>query len=154
YYKTGLAGSHEFQAGFFAEPRSTYDQTTFYVNNGFIIEDRAMNNPNDPSAGTFPFHRQYVDQLELTTRAARDRDAAFYVQDTWRPGERLTATVGVRFDFVKRVDQIFNITREDTRIVQPRVGFSYLVTRDAKNVLRGSFARVGEQMMGRDAVTT
>jgi hypothetical protein len=154
YYKTGLAGSHEFQTGFFAEPRSTYDQTTFYINNGFIIEERAMVNPNDASAGTFPFHRQYVDQLELPTRAARDRDAAFYVQDTWRPGERLTSTVGVRFDFVKRVDNIFNITRENSHIVQPRLGFSYLVTKDAKNVLRGSFARVGEQMMGRDAVTT
>src|SRR5262249_58795046 len=37
---------------------------------------------------------------------------------------------------------------------QPRLGFSYLVTRDARNVLRGSYVRVGEQMMGRDAVTT
>jgi hypothetical protein len=154
YYKTGLAGSHEFQTGFFAEPRSTYDQTTFYVNNGFIQEERAMIDPNNPAAGTFPFHRQYVDQLELTTRAARDRDVAFYGQDTWRPGQRLTATIGVRFDFVKRVDNIFGITRENSRIVQPRVGLSYLVTGDAKNVLRASYARVGEQMMGRDAVTT
>jgi hypothetical protein len=154
YYKTGLIGSHEFQTGFFAEPRSTYDETRFYVNNGFIQEERAMVDPNNPAAGTFPFHRQYVDQLELTTRGARDRDAAFYLQDNWRPNARLTTTLGVRFDFVKRYDRIFDVTREDSHIVQPRVGFSYLLTRDATNVLRGSYARVGEQMMGRDAVTT
>lgn len=154
YYRDGLAGTHEFQTGFFAEPRSTYDQTTFYVNNGFILEERRMIDANNAAAGTIPFHRRYVDTLELTTRAANDRDWAFYGQDTWRPNNRLTATIGVRFDFVKRVDQIFNITRENTHIVQPRVGFSYLVTRDAKNVLRGSYTRSGEQMMGRDAVTT
>jgi hypothetical protein len=124
------------------------------VNNGFIQEERAMVDPNNPAAGTFPFHRQYVDQLQLPTRAARDRDAAFYLQDNWRPTERLTATLGVRFDFVKRYDRLFDVVREDSHIVQPRVGFSYLLTKDAKNVLRGSYARVGEQMMGRDAVTT
>ncbi|MGE5245954.1 MAG: TonB-dependent receptor domain-containing protein [Betaproteobacteria bacterium] len=154
YYKDGWGGSHEMQTGFFAEPRSTYDQTTFYVNNGFILEERAMIDPNNPAAGTVPFHRQYVDATELTTRAARDRDWAFYLQDNWRAGERLTASLGVRFDFVKRFDKIFDITRENTHIVQPRFGFSYLVTKDARNVLRGSYVREGEQMMGRDAVTT
>ncbi len=154
YYKDGWGGSHEMQTGFFAEPRSTYDQTTFYVNNGFIEEERRLVDPNNPSAGTAPFHQQYVDQLQLTTRAARDRDWAFYAQDNWRPNDRLTTNLGVRFDFVKRFDKIFDITRENSHIVQPRFGFSYLVTKDARNVLRGSYVREGEQMMGRDAVTT
>jgi len=61
---------------------------------------------------------------------------------------------GLRFDFVKRVDEIFNVVRENAHTTQPRFGFSYLVTSDARNVLRGSYVRVGEQMMGRDAVTT
>ncbi len=154
YYKDGWAGSHEMQTGFFAEPRSTYDQTTFYVNNGFILEERRLVDANDPSKGTVPFHRQYVDQIELTTRAARDRDWAFYLQDNWRPTDRLTTNLGLRFDFVKRYDKIFDITRENSHIVQPHLGFSYLVTKNAKNVLRGSYVREGEQMMGRDAVTT
>src|SRR5262249_18334447 len=76
-----------------------------------------------------------------------------YGQDTWRPNDRLTATVGVRADWTKRDDKLFNVTREKAHIVQPRVGFSYLVTRDARNVLRGSYVRIGEQMMGRDQVT-
>ena len=75
------------------------------------------------------------------------------MQDNWKPTPRLTANVGVRVDWVRRYDKIFNVVRENAHIVQPRLGFSYLVTKNAKNVLRGSYVRLGEQMMGRDAVT-
>ncbi len=154
YYKTGWIGSHELQAGFFGEPRSHYDSQEHFVNNGFIYEERRQIDPNDPSVGTVPFHQQIVSPLDVTTRAARDRDWAFYVQDGWKPTERITANVGVRLDFVKRFDNLFKITRENSHIVQPRIGFSYLVTADARNVLRASYGREGEQMMGRDAITT
>src|SRR4051812_2475073 len=154
YLKEGWIGSHEFQSGFFGAPHSTYDTENVYVNNGFIIEERAMVDANDVSKGTVPFHRQYVSQLAIKTRQARDQNFAFYGQDNWKPNPRLTTNVGIRFDFVKRVDQIFNIVREHAWTIQPRFGFSYLVTGDARNVLRGSYVRVGEQMMGRDAVTT
>jgi hypothetical protein len=153
YYKSDLFGSHEFQTGFFGEPWSTYDTFLHYVNGGFVSEDRAQIDPNDPSKGTFAFHRQFRDPVDVTSRLARDRDVAIYGQDTWRPNERLTATVGVRVDWTHRFDKLFNVTREDAHIVQPRAGFSYLVTKDARNVLRGSYVRVGEQMMGRDMVT-
>jgi len=154
YFKDGLAGSHEFQTGFFAAPQSKYDTENIYINNGFILEERSMVNPADASRGTIPFHRQYVDALDIKTRQARDRNYAFYAQDNWKPNARLTANVGLRVDFVKRVDEIFNIVRENASTVQPRLGFSYLVTSDAKNILRASYVRVGEQMMGRDGVTT
>jgi hypothetical protein len=154
YFKDGLAGSHEFQTGFFGAPRSTYDTTTKYLNDGFILEEQRQLDPADPSKGTIPFHRRYASPLELTTRLARDRNFAVYFQDNWRPTPRLTTNLGVRFDWVRRYDKIFDVVREDAHIVQPRVGFSYLVTKDAKNVLRGSYVRLGEQMMGRDAVTT
>jgi len=153
YFKDGLAGSHEFMTGFFGAPRSTYDTTTLYLNDGFLIEDRKQIDPNDMSKGTVPFHRQYATPLQLTTRMARDRNLAVYVQDNWKPMPRLTANVGVRLDWVRRYDKIFSVVRENAHIVQPRVGFSYLVTKNAKNVLRGSYVRLGEQMMGRDAVT-
>ena len=151
YFKDGLAGSHEFQTGFFGAPRSTYDTTTKYLNDGFILEERRQVDPADPSKGTIPFHRRFASPLELTTRLARDRNYAVYVQDNWRPTPRLTANLGVRLDWVRRYDQIFDVVREDAHIVQPRLGFSYLVNKN--NVLRGSYVRLGEQMMGRDAVT-
>jgi hypothetical protein len=154
YLKDGWIGSHEFQSGFFGAPQSKYDTQNFYINNGFILEERAMVDPNDASKGTVPFHRQYTSQLDIKTRQARDQNYGVYVQDNWKASARLTTNIGLRFDFVKRVDEIFNIVREHAWTIQPRFGFSYLVTGDAKSVLRGSYVRVGEQMMGRDAVTT
>jgi Carboxypeptidase regulatory-like domain len=153
YFKDDWAGSHEFQTGFFGAPKSTYDTETIYLNDGFIQEEQKQVDPTNPARGVVPFHRRYASPLDLKTRAARDRNFAFYVQDSWKPTPRLTASLGVRFDWVRRFDDIFKVTRENSRTIQPRVGFSYLVTKDARNVLRGSYVRVGEQMMGRDAVT-
>jgi hypothetical protein len=153
YYKSDWLGSHEFQTGFFGEPWSKYDTFLHYLNGGFVSEDRRQVDPADPSKGTVAFHRQYRDPVDVTSRQARDGDVAVYGQDTWRPNERLTATIGLRVDWTHRSDKLFNVTRQDSHIVQPRLGFSYLVTRDARNVLRGSYVRVGEQMMGRDQVT-
>jgi hypothetical protein len=153
YFKDGLAGSHEFMTGFFAAPRSTYDQITEYVNDGFVLEQRRMVDPNNPAAGTVPFHLQYRDPVTLSTREAVDRNVGFYVQDNWRPNSRLAINVGVRADWVKRNDQLFDIVRENAWQVGPRLGFSYMLTADAKNIVRGSYVRVHEQMMGRDAIT-
>ncbi len=154
FFKQGWGGSHEFQTGFFVEPRNVYDVTERYVNDGFYLEQRTWKDPKNPSAGTVPFLRQYVDPITLQTRKARDSDYAVYVQDNWKPTPRLTANIGIRGDWVKRVDKVFNVTREDSWTIQPRAGFSYMLTNDAKNILRGSYVRVGEQVMGRDAITT
>ncbi len=154
YYKDAWAGSHEFQAGFFGAPRSTYDQISNFINDGFILEETRQIDPNDPSAGTVPFHRQYRDPTTLQTREARERDYALYVQDSWKPHPRLTLNLGLRADFINRHDNIFDIDRMNDTAVAPRAGFSYLLTKDARNVIRGSYNRVYEQVMGRDAVTT
>jgi hypothetical protein len=39
-------------------------------------------------------------------------------------------------------------------MVQPRVGFSYLLTDDARNVVRASYGRLAEQVNGRDYIVT
>ena len=153
YYKDGWSGSHQFQTGFFAAPRNTYDQTTEYVNGGFVLEEHRLRTSGNVAGGTVPFHRRYNSPVSLTTRAARDRDIAFYVQDTWHANNRLTMNIGVRADFVKRNDEIFDIVRQNSTSIGPRLGFSYLLTKDSRNVLRGSYARVHEQVMGRDAIT-
>jgi hypothetical protein len=153
YYRDGWHGNHELQAGFLASPRSTYDQITEYVNDGFVLEERRMVDPANPAAGTVPFHRVYRDPLRLQSRQAVDRNVGFYVQDNWRPTGRLVLNAGVRFDWVQRNDKVFDIERQNSWQVGPRIGFSYMLTQDAKNVLRGSYVRVHEQMMGRDAIT-
>ncbi|MBI4477892.1 MAG: TonB-dependent receptor, partial [Acidobacteria bacterium] len=154
WYSQGLAGSHEVQTGFFLAPNNVYDLFTRYTNNGFYLEDRVPVDLNNPSLGTIPFRRVSASPTEIQTRKARDRDFGVYLQDSWRPNERLTANIGLRVDFVKRVDKLFDVVRQQSTEVQPRAGFSYLVTKDARTVLRASYARVPEQVMGRDAVTT
>jgi hypothetical protein len=154
YFKQGWAGSHEFQTGVFIEPRNTYDQVREYSNDGFYQEYRTPVDAANPAAGTVPFRRYYADPITITTRMARDSNYATYIQDSWKPNARLTANVGVRFDYVRRVDKVKDIVRQDAWTVQPRVGFTYMLTEDARNVLRASWVRLGEQVMGRDAVTT
>ncbi len=153
YFKEGWAGSHELGLGFFLEPQNIYDQRTEYTNDGFFREYRVVVDPADPSKGTQAYRRDYATPTSLQTRQARDSNYAFYVQDSWKPNTRLTANIGMRFDYVKRVDQVRNITRQKSWTVQPRAGATYLVTQDAKNVLRASYARLGEQVMGRDGAT-
>ena len=154
YFKDAWIGSHEFGVGFFLEPQNIYDQLTVYTNDGFFREYQAPVDAADPSKGTRPYRRDYATPISLQTRQARDSNYAFYLQDSWKPNPRTTATLGVRFDYVKRVDEVRNITRQKSWTVQPRLGATYLLTQDAKNVLRASFARLGEQVMGRDGVTT
>jgi hypothetical protein len=154
YFKSGWKGSHEFQTGFFIEPGNTYDTMSRYTNDGFYQEFRVPVDYNTPSLGTIPFRRYYADPTEIATRQAVDQNWAFYAQDSWKPTNRITASVGVRFDYVKREDKIFKVTRQKSWTTQPRFLFSYLLTEDAKNLLRGTWVRVGEQMMGRDAITS
>jgi hypothetical protein len=154
YFKDDWAGSHEFQTGFFTAPRSTYDEVREYPNDGFSLEEVRLIDRNNVGGGTVPFHRRYRNPDILQARGAVDRNVGFYVQDNWRPGTRLVINAGVRFDWVQRNDEVFNIERQNSWQVGPRIGFSYLVTSDARNVIRGSYVRLHEQMMGRDAVTT
>ncbi|HXG88472.1 MAG TPA: TonB-dependent receptor [Vicinamibacterales bacterium] len=153
YYRDDWAGNHQFQTGFFAAPRSTYDLQTEYVNNGFVLEEHRLLTPGNIAGGTVPFRRRYFSPVSLNTRAARDRDIGIYVQDTWHPSSRITLNLGVRADFVTRNDDIFNIQRQNSTSIGPRAGFSYLLTKDSRNILRGSYVRVHEQVMGRDAIT-
>ena len=149
YFKEGLAGSHEFQAGFLALPRNQYDTFNNYLDNGFILEERQQIDLNNPAAGTVPFHRRYVTgDLSLQTAGGRDRDVGLYVADSWKPTTRLTASLGLRTDFVHRFDTVRNQPRGSSVEVAPRLGFSYLLTKDAKNVLRASYGRYHRQLMG------
>ena len=91
--------------------------------------------------------------LETVNTEGRDRDFGVYVQDTWRPIQRLTMTLGVRSDFVRRYDLLRSFEIEKCVEVAPRLGGALLLDDDAKNVVRASFARVHRQLMGgRDAV--
>jgi hypothetical protein len=154
YFREGWGGSHEFKTGVWAAPVLARDVLSRALNDGFILERQRQIDPNNPAAGLVPFYRQFVSPIEIQSTSARDRDYAVYVQDTWKPTARLTANVGVRADFVRRYDKIFDIERMNSVNVGPRVGLSYLVTSDARNVFRAFWGRLHEQVNGRDPITT
>ncbi len=154
YYKQGWGGGHEFRAGIWAAPSMVRETTTQYVNDGLVLQEERFNDVNNPAAGTTPFHLRYRSPTVVPTISEHDRDIALYAQDSWTPTERLTANVGLRVDFIKRRDEILNIVRQKSTAVQPRVGVSYLLTRDARNVVRASYGRLYEQVNGRDYIVT
>ena len=154
YFKQGWLGGHEFKTGFWAAPSMVRDTVTQYVNGGNSLREDRFIDPNNLAAGTTPFHfRQYLTP-NVPTIGEHDRDIALYAQDSWSPTERLTANVGLRVDFIKRHDAISDIDRQKSTAVQPRVGFSYLITNDARNVIRASYGRLYEQVNGRDYIVT
>jgi hypothetical protein len=149
WYARGFGGTHDVQTGFLALPRNHFDKNIQYLNDGFIFEERRQIDPANPAAGTVPFHRQYVvGNVNQHTASGRDRDIGVYLQDTWKPGARFTATIGLRADFVRRYDALRSLVRQNSTELGPRVGFSYLLTEDAKNVLRASYVRIHQQLMG------
>ena len=168
HYIDNAAGSHEVAFGVYAAPWNRYPQTTIYANvNGWRTEYHAPVDANgtrleddlSQAVRTVWYRRdrsgdQTTAAGELQTRDARDRDIAFYLQDAWKPTDRLTLNLGVRADFVKRYDGILDINRMDTLALGPRAGFSFMLTDDGRTVLRGNIGRVHEQMNGRDAVTS
>lgn len=152
YYRSGLLGSHEFKTGIWAAPSLHYDVISQNVNNGFVLEEVRFITPTNPGAGTVPFHRQYQLVTSQQTVQARDRDVGVYIQDAWKPIPRVTLNAGVRADFVKRHDALFNVDRQKSVDVGPRLGMTYAMS-DQRTVFRVSYARVHEQVNGRDPIT-
>lgn len=157
HYKDGMAGSHEFKTGIYAAPRSRRLDINDYANSGgdgWYNEDHIPIDPNNLSLGTRPFARTRRSVSQDTTVDARDRDIGVYLTDSWKPNQRLTLNLGLRADFVNRYDALGDFDRMSTVALGPRAGFSYLLTENARNVLRGSVGRIHEQVNGRDAITS
>jgi hypothetical protein len=154
YFRSGWLGSHEFKAGFFGAPRNRLDTTNQYVNDGFVLEEVRQIDPSNPAAGVTPFHLRFITPSSIKTVSARDKDIGIYVQDSWKPTARLTASVGLRVDWVRRFDEIMGIQRMASTEVGPRVGLSYQLTRDSKTVLRFFGGRIHDMVAGSDPVTS
>lgn len=135
-------------------PRSRYDITNVYQNNGYVLEEVRLADPNNLSSALIPFRRRYRTPERVQTRAARASDIALYVQDSWRPTPRLTTTAGVRVDVIRRKNALYDVTTMKSTEWGPRVGASYMLTSDARNIVRASYSRVTEIVNGRDSLSS
>ena len=144
YYVPGAVGSHELQVGFYFQPRAAAKSTTYYANGGFTLEDVVLRDPKNLSAGYVPFHRRYTDAPAngLVTSYIGATDLAWYVQDRWRPTERLTLNIGLRADWISGTDLLFHTSTVKSWNYAPRVGGAWVLTRNKKNVVRASWGRV------------
>jgi hypothetical protein len=136
-------GSHEVEAGFYLEPNERDKVTTLYANNGAVIqEDGVLNNANDPTQGYTIFHQQSVSAASLLSEYISANDFAWYIQDHWRPTTRISITAGLRPDWVSAYDKIFKVTTQHSWNYAPRVGVSYSLTKDQRNLIRASWSKI------------
>ncbi len=142
WYRTGRLGSHEVQTGFYLQPHLRQLQTTLYSNGGFTTEDVVLRDANNPAGGFIPYRRVYVDTPELVTSHIGAEDYAVYVQDSWRPTQPLTVSIGVRADYIASRDRLFDVETSRAWNVGPRVGATYALTDNQRHILRASWGRV------------
>jgi hypothetical protein len=154
YYLEGAGGSHEFQTGIFAAPILQRRSQSNYLNDGFITEYRVTSIPGDTSSPAIPYYRDVRNPTQVDTNRQKDRDIGVYFQDAWKPNDRLSITAGIRADFIRRYDDLGGIERMNAVAVGPRLGVSYMLTSDARNVIRGSIGRIHEQVNGRDSASS
>jgi hypothetical protein len=115
-----------------------------YANGGEALEEVVLRDPSNIAAGVVPFHRRIYDVDRLTTSSVKASDNAVYVQDSWRPVDRLTISAGVRVDWIEGEDLQADLKTQDSVEVGPRFGATYSLTADRFNILRGSWGRVHE----------
>ncbi len=142
YFKRGWGGSHDFQVGFVLQPTLRNITRTRYLNDGFILEESKLANPDDLTSAWIPFHRQYVAELESTTADYNSEDYGVYIQDSWKPVPRLTIAGGLRVDWIKSYDKLFNIETQKSTEFGPRFGVTWVLTENGRNIIHGSASRI------------
>jgi hypothetical protein len=141
---SGWGGWHELQVGMLAQPRLSNETLVRYANGGAALEEQAVNDPANPGAGAITFHRRVYDAAAITSSARRARDYAVYVTDAWKPFPRLTVHAGVRLDAIAVEDRLYGVEVQNSVEVGPRVGATWDLTGDSRNVARFNAGRIAD----------
>jgi hypothetical protein len=144
YFARGGIGSHELQFGILAQPRLVNETRVTYANAGAALEQRALIDPNDLASGTITFMRRVYDAATITSSSRVAQDWGAYVADAWKPWGRATITVGVRVDRILVDDRLYRTRVQDSVEIGPRIGATYVMTRDERNVLRVNYGRMAD----------
>ena len=129
-------GRHELKAG---GDIQLDDQDTYFLGNKDGTFTFRTDLPFDPNnRATYPF--QYTRTIGDWYDPRKNQLYSAFAQDTWRVDDRLTLTLGVRFDtetmFAKA--KAINVP-QDLDNFAPRLGFAWTPSASARTVVRGGF---------------
>ena len=145
WFVPGKRGDHDLKFGtnMVYTPLHIYDTSTTNGSFGFSASDRPFN-AADP--------RTYPDRLTIRVPAPSDYTVTgtfigVFAQDKWKVNNRLTASVGLRYDLEKLPVPEKNNPRFasedayplDTNNISPRLGLTYTLDDAGKTVIRGGW---------------
>ncbi len=91
-----------------------------------------------------PFTKDVPDSIEpLTNTQINHNSYGFFGQDEWKATQKLTLTLGLRYDFETYPSQF--VTRNDLNNFQPRVGIAYSLT--PRTVVRAGFGIFNDRLV-------
>lgn len=152
WYKSNLAGSHNFQFGF--EWGKSYNAYIYKVNQGINLILNVDSN-GQPANEVLAYNTP-------TTQKNYFRDTSFYLQDAWTLKRRLTLNLGMRFDSFytyypaqsndpnQTFPQLFVLPPSATQAsgnlvdwntVSPRIGVAFDLTGKGTSVMRFNYGR-------------
>lgn len=147
YYLEDFYGSHAFRIGAYLQPTIREVQTGYSSNNGFVNEYRVLKDPNNIAAGYNVFFQGYESPTTLIGLKRISRQYDYYAADTWRPTDRLTINFGFKASQAITIDT-FDVERQNGWRYGGSIGFTYQLTDDGRNILRGGYSRTAEAIVG------
>jgi hypothetical protein len=148
WFIAGVGGSHDVKFGAQYQLGEHYREDQRVTNGRFIFaSDRAFN-AADPS--TYP-ERLQIRVPQMVQLLTRTHSGGLYVQDKWQMNERLTLSLGLRYDVhVSPLEERWNPFFEDVDAYpvdknnfQPRVGVAFSPT--PTSVVRGGYGMFYEK---------
>ena len=130
WFNAELAGSHEFKGG--AELSELEFTSSNFITGDYAYTTRLVNGQVIPRNFTFNEDR--------STSTADGSVSTAYLQDSWRPNNRLTLKLGARWDQAEWKNNLGTKVATLEKL-QPRLGLAYDLTGDSKTIVRANWGQ-------------
>lgn len=148
WFLGGAGGSHELKFGAQYQLGEHYREDQRVTNGRFVFATDRPFNAADPS--TYP-ERLQIRVPGMVRLLTRTHSAGLFVQDKWQVSERLTLSLGLRYDVhISPLRELWNPFFSDPNAypvdknnIQPRLGFAY--SPNERSVVRGGYGMFYEK---------
>ena len=118
--------------------------TTFFNHTPAVFWFPFLNGAASHPGFSLPFTQDVPTAWQGTTLTSMGHNAyGFFVQDEWKAMQKLTLTLGLRYDFETYPDRF--VLNNDMNNFQPRVGFAYAYSK--RGVIRGGFGIFNDRLV-------